>query len=311
MVNLDELRRASARVGANPLLVQGPGGNTSVKDGGVMWIKASGTWLAEAETRDIFVPLDHQRLVAALERDDPDCATCMAYVRTDLNALGLRPSIETSVHALMPQPVVFHVHCVETIAWAIRDGAERLLAEPLAAFNWAFVPYARPGLPLAAAIRARLRPGTDVLVLGNHGLAVAADTVGRGGGIAGSRRRCAAAAGPTAGRSRPFAPGGDLPRQRLSAGGEVETHALATDPQALGDGRRCRCSIQTTRCSSASAFRASSPAHRWWRSRAAVSPYATAPARQPSQWGAALPTSCGGSRPVPGCRASMPVRLPS
>ena len=142
-----------------------------------MWIKASGTWLAEAATRDIFVPLDHQRLVAALERDDPDCATCMAYVRTDLNALGLRPSIETSVHALMPQPVVFHVHCVETIAWAIRDGAERLLAAPLAAFNWAFVPYARPGLPLAAAIRARLRPGTDVLVLGNHGLVVAADTV--------------------------------------------------------------------------------------------------------------------------------------
>ena len=77
----------------------------------------------------------------------------------------------------MPQRVVVHVHCVNTIAWAIRGDAEQRLAEKLKYFDWAFVPYARPGLPLANAIAARLKPGTDVLVLGNHGLAVAAETV--------------------------------------------------------------------------------------------------------------------------------------
>ncbi|MYA89823.1 MAG: class II aldolase, partial [Boseongicola sp. SB0662_bin_57] len=35
-----DFRALSARLGKDPLQVQGPGGNTSVKDGDVMWIKA-------------------------------------------------------------------------------------------------------------------------------------------------------------------------------------------------------------------------------------------------------------------------------
>ena len=157
--------------------MQAAGGNTSLKSDGVMWIKASGTWLKDALTRDIFVAVDHAALMQALARNDPACETCTAFVRTDLNASGLRPSIETTVHALMPQRVVVHVHCVNTIAWAIRSDAADRLSERLAGFAWAFIPYARPGLPLAGAIAERLRPGVDVLVLGNHGLVVAADTV--------------------------------------------------------------------------------------------------------------------------------------
>ena len=53
MTLLDNLRTLSARVGADPLLVQAAGGNTSLKDGGTMWIKASGTWLKDAAARDI------------------------------------------------------------------------------------------------------------------------------------------------------------------------------------------------------------------------------------------------------------------
>ncbi|MCY1234623.1 hypothetical protein D9M72_472110 [compost metagenome] len=39
------------------------------------------------------------------------------------------------------------------------------------------MPYARPGLPLAKAIAERLQEKTSVLILGNHGLAIAAETV--------------------------------------------------------------------------------------------------------------------------------------
>ncbi len=177
MVALDRLRALSARVGADPLLVQAAGGNTSLKDDGVLWIKASGTWLRDAQARDIFVPVDHGALLQALARRDPAADACLPFVRTDLATTGLRPSIETIVHALMPQRVVVHVHCVNTIAWAIRADAEARLAERLAGFSWAFIPYARPGLPLADGIAARMRPGIDVLVLGNHGLVVAADDV--------------------------------------------------------------------------------------------------------------------------------------
>ena len=177
MTEFDALKKLSARVGADPLLVQAAGGNTSLKQDGVMWIKASGTWLRDAAARDIFVPVNHEVLLAALARNDPGCEACTDFVLANLNATGLRPSIETTVHALMPQQVVVHVHCVNTIAWAIRSDAEQRLAGKLQDFNWAFIPYARPGLPLANAIAARLKPGIDVLILGNHGLVVAAHTV--------------------------------------------------------------------------------------------------------------------------------------
>jgi rhamnose utilization protein RhaD (predicted bifunctional aldolase and dehydrogenase) len=177
MTERETLRKLSARIGADPLLVQAAGGNTSIKQDGVMWIKASGTWLKDALVNDIFVPLDLARLTNALALDDPDCESCTSFVRTDLNPTGLRPSIETSVHGLMPQAVVLHVHCVNTIACAIHADAESLLAEKLQGVNWAFIPYARPGLMLSKAIRQRLKPGCNVLVLGNHGLVVAAETV--------------------------------------------------------------------------------------------------------------------------------------
>lgn len=43
------LRELSARIGRDPLLVQACSGNTSIKLDGVLWIKASGTWLADVE----------------------------------------------------------------------------------------------------------------------------------------------------------------------------------------------------------------------------------------------------------------------
>jgi rhamnose utilization protein RhaD (predicted bifunctional aldolase and dehydrogenase) len=177
MNEMTALKALSVKIGADPLLVQAAGGNTSLKQDGVMWIKASGTWLQQAQERDIFVPVGIDPLLSALERDDPACETCADFVRGDLNRLALRPSIETTVHASFAHRVVVHVHCIETISWAVRDDAEERLVERLSGFQWAFVPYRRPGLPLAKEIRKRLKPDTNVLVLGNHGLVAAAETV--------------------------------------------------------------------------------------------------------------------------------------
>ena len=237
MVELDRLRTLSARIGSDPLLVQAAGGNTSLKDTGVMWIKASGTWLEDAASRDIFVPLDHPAILDGLAKNDPACESCTAFVRTDLNSTGLRPSIETTVHALMPQRVVVHVHCVNTIAWAIRADAEQRLTEKLGGFDWAFIPYARPGLPLAVAIAERMRPGVNVLVLGNHGLAVAADTVEDAEALL--DKVVATVTRPV----RAAAPVDQAALAKAAAGTPYrpaemdETHALATDPLALRRGQ--------------------------------------------------------------------------
>jgi rhamnose utilization protein RhaD (predicted bifunctional aldolase and dehydrogenase) len=89
----------------------------------------------------------------------------------------LRPSIETSLHAVFAQRVVVHVHCVNTLSIVIRPDAPAILTEKLTGFNWAFVPNVKPGARLAALVSNVLQPNTDVVLLGNHGLIVAADTV--------------------------------------------------------------------------------------------------------------------------------------
>jgi rhamnose utilization protein RhaD (predicted bifunctional aldolase and dehydrogenase) len=174
------LRKLSAALGADPLRTQGAGGNTSVKRDGVMWIKASGTWLADALAQDIMTPVRLDPLRKAIADGDPRAAAAVDFVDAQRNASGLRPSIETSVHAIIPAPVVVHIHCVNTIALAVRHDGESLARErlrPHADVALAFISYRKPGLPLAHAIAGRLTKETNVFVLANHGLAVAGQTV--------------------------------------------------------------------------------------------------------------------------------------
>ena len=170
----------SKDIGCDILKTQGAGGNTSFKQDGVMWVKASGTWLAHAGERDIMVPVEVAPLVAALRAGDPSAEKATDFVVAEKNASGLRPSIETSFHAALPQPVVAHYHCVNTIALAVLAAREDVLAERMAALpdlTWAAIPYRRPGTPLAREIDRVAESRPDVLILHNHGIIVAGDTV--------------------------------------------------------------------------------------------------------------------------------------
>ncbi|MBR0843330.1 class II aldolase [Bradyrhizobium liaoningense] len=167
---LHELRRMSARVGRNVLLVQGGGGNSSIKHDDILWVKASGTWLADAEHKDIFVPVPLSAARTALAQGDERVPLAADAGTT------LRPSIETSLHALMPHPVVLHVHSVNTIAWAVRTDAREEFARRLDGLAWRWLDYHHPGLPLAEVVKDALAQAKiDVLVLGNHGLVVGAE----------------------------------------------------------------------------------------------------------------------------------------
>ncbi|HXT08649.1 MAG TPA: class II aldolase/adducin family protein [Roseiarcus sp.] len=172
--DLTRLKAVSADLGADPLRIQGPGGNTSIKEGARMWIKASGTELAEAERRDIFVVVDLDRMRAAMAAGAPEADQPAQFL---LDRGGLRPSIETSLHAVFPQRVVLHAHCVDTLALAIRADARARFAERLRDLPHGFAPYVKPGATLAKAVQASGGVEAGVVVLGNHGLIVAADTV--------------------------------------------------------------------------------------------------------------------------------------
>jgi len=171
------LRKLSKAVGSDPLQVQGAGGNTSIKIDDILWIKASGTWLQHAERQQLFVPVSLKPVLKALHNSDPRAEKSTAFIVEELNPAKLRPSIETTVHAVLPDRVVLHTHCVDTIALAVRQDAEQLLKKKLEKFNWLWVPYFRPGLPLSEYILENKKPDTNVVVLGNHGLVVTADSV--------------------------------------------------------------------------------------------------------------------------------------
>lgn len=171
-----DLARMSARIGKDPLLVQGPGGNTSLKAGQCLWVKASGRWLAQADEREVFVPL---RLAAVLERIEAgDAEDFGADVISAEAAGGLRPSIETAFHALMPHPVVVHAHAVNSMTISVLSDGEGRARERLDdAVSWCWIPYRRPGRRLAQCIREHIQDVTfDVLLLQNHGVVVGAAT---------------------------------------------------------------------------------------------------------------------------------------
>ena len=164
----------SQEIGAQPLLVQGPGGNTSIKIDGQMWIKASGTELAEALDKNIFVAVDPAK--AMQELDGAGDGSCRAAL-IDPNC-GLRPSIETTFHAMFDHKFVFHYHSVATICHAIAAEGRNALAEKLSGLHWVSAPYRKPGIPLTKAIREAV--GTrniQVVVLNNHGIIIVGDTI--------------------------------------------------------------------------------------------------------------------------------------
>lgn len=161
-----------AALGANADVVQGAGGNISIKEGDALCIKASGTWLRDALEKDLFVSVPRKEILRRHNQRDENLADLT-------HAEGARPSIETGMHALIPQRVVAHVHCVDTLAHSAHVDAESRLHKALASFRHALIPPVRPGLPLALAIERALAdvPNVTVFVLLNHGLILAGETV--------------------------------------------------------------------------------------------------------------------------------------
>lgn len=161
----------SARLGSDPLLIQGAGGNTSIKVGPSMWVKASGKWLRDSLALPIFLALDRQ---AALEQ----FLSGDAELRDWSGPANLRPSIETLLHVCLPQRVVLHLHSINTLAVAVSQHGCRQLEKKLNGLDWRWIPYVKPGLPLAHAIHSSLGSGgcPDVFVLQNHGLVVAGES---------------------------------------------------------------------------------------------------------------------------------------
>lgn len=173
-------------LGGEPRLVLHGGGNTSVKTQAsdlvgerydVLCVKGSGWDMATIEPAGLpAVKLKPLLKARAFDRlSDEDMVTLQRANLID--PASPNPSVETLLHAFLPQKFVNHTH--STAVLAIVDQAEsRRLADAAFGDRFAFVPYIMPGFALAKASAEAFeaKPDADALILDKHGIFTFAET---------------------------------------------------------------------------------------------------------------------------------------
>ena len=188
-VAIEELLARSHRLGGDRSVTNHAGGNTSTKvvlddpvtgqPVRVLMVKGSGGDLATlTESGLAILTLDRIVAVAGLFLDGGDEDALVAlYDHCKFGAGGAVPSIDTPLHALLAADHIDHVHPDNVIGLAAAADGERLVAECFHG-DVGWVPWRRPGIALAIALRALTdsTPGLRGVVLGGHGLISWADT---------------------------------------------------------------------------------------------------------------------------------------
>ena len=150
------------RLGSDFNLVQGVGGNASIKSKDRMIVKASGKRLGDASRSGFF----HE--VALAGDTAVDC----------LPSRGTRPSIETFLHALVPEKFVLHLHSTFGVALELLSRSNHDVARELESLGLCLIGYLRPGVDLGRGIKQRLPRCKDQdFLLANHGTLFRANSV--------------------------------------------------------------------------------------------------------------------------------------
>jgi rhamnose utilization protein RhaD (predicted bifunctional aldolase and dehydrogenase)/NAD(P)-dependent dehydrogenase (short-subunit alcohol dehydrogenase family) len=186
---LDGLVHLSNLLGLETRLVQPGGGNTSIKlklpaEGGgeedALLVKGSGTDLRTIG-REGFTRLSLLRLAPLGKADGMSDADMMRFMARCMLAEGPAPSVETPLHSLLPHRVIAHTHDVATMSLTnLSDGTAERLVRELFEGEIVYVPYTRPGFPLARTVSGMVGtiPANAIgLTLAHHGLVIFGDDV--------------------------------------------------------------------------------------------------------------------------------------
>ncbi|HHC08316.1 MAG TPA: bifunctional aldolase/short-chain dehydrogenase [Actinobacteria bacterium] len=178
---LDECVYGSRLLGSDPALVLHGGGNTSVKtvetdvfgrSVDTLWVKGSGWDLATIEAAG-FAPLDlHRTRELARLPELSDTAMMRELRRSLLDPTAPNPSVESILHAVIPDPAVQHSHADAIVAITNTARGAEAIREALSGI--VVVPYVMPGFLLARACLEVLERDRDAdtvgMVLLNHGI---------------------------------------------------------------------------------------------------------------------------------------------
>jgi len=203
---LADLIKISNVTGKDTTLVQGGGGNTSVKteDGKYMYIKASGTALKDmGKTRgwrrmrlEPVLSIIGDKSLAKLEpgKREPEVVDRLLLACDDKVKGGARPSVEAHLHAILDKYVI-HLHPLVIAAYVNSKNGKAVIeklfkkekfpfgSEPQGRRPPLWVPYTDPGFMLAKKIahlvgnyQKQFGQKPAVMILEKHGLFVTAKT---------------------------------------------------------------------------------------------------------------------------------------
>ena len=193
---LADLIRISNETGKDTTLVQGGGGNTSVKtaDGKYMYIKASGTALKDMNTKKGWRRLRLAPVLSIIEdkslaqldagKREPEVVDRLLLACDDKVTSGTRPSVESHLHSFLDKCVI-HLHPLVVAAYVnAKNGKaeiEKLFKNETFPPLW--VPYTDPGFMLAKKIaqlvadyQKQFGRKPAVMILQKHGLFVTSET---------------------------------------------------------------------------------------------------------------------------------------
>jgi len=191
-----DLIRISNETGGDPTLVQGGGGNTSVKtpDGKYMYIKASGTALKDMNQKQGWRRMRLEPVLAILKDKslpkldastrEPKVVNMLLDACDDKIKTIARPSVEAHLHACL-NTCVIHLHPSAAGAYVnAKNGKaklEKLFKDETLPPLW--VPYTDPGFMLAKKIARLVNSYQDkfgkkpsILFLEKHGLFITCKT---------------------------------------------------------------------------------------------------------------------------------------
>lgn len=186
-LDIAELIDASRRYGTDARFVLLGGGNTSLKDEEVMYVKASGHALGTIDEEG-FVAMDIARLNKIWEREYPgDPEKREAEVLADMMAARCegetgRPSVEALLHSIIPFRYVFHMH--PAIVNGLTCGQSGEVASKKMFEDSIWIPLVNPGYILAKTVRdaqelynANHDEKVALIFLQNHGVFVGGETI--------------------------------------------------------------------------------------------------------------------------------------
>ncbi|MEE8442803.1 MAG: bifunctional rhamnulose-1-phosphate aldolase/short-chain dehydrogenase [Dehalococcoidia bacterium] len=178
--DLERLVYQSRLIGADPTLVIWGGGNTSLKvtrtdfrgrETRVLLVKGSGSDMKSAEARD-FPGVRLEDVLPLFERSAMSGEDVSDYLERCLMEPGsLRPSIETLLHAFLPQTSVVHSHADAILSLTNTSEPQETIRQAFGN-DLVVVPYRLSGFLLSreVALAALKHPGAKGVVLLNHGL---------------------------------------------------------------------------------------------------------------------------------------------